>query len=280
MKKNKIAWVTDSTATLSDEFIRDHDIYIIPLYINFGEKSYKENTEITAEDFYDMLSKADELPKTSQPSIGEFVELYEKLRDEYEKIIAIHASSALTGTYQSSCAASEMVGVHVDVIDSKIGSYALGKIIERGVQKEKAGESYEEIVSYLRALPDRAQLYMVPGSLEQLRKGGRMSSAQVLIGNLIRLKLIIKFEDGKVVLADKVRTYGKVKQRLFEIFDEVSHKIKEASVIHGNDLELAESWMKELQGIYPSIRFTTTIFSPVPGTHTGQGTIGLSWIND
>ncbi|MCM3662799.1 DegV family protein [Mesobacillus subterraneus] len=275
-----IAWITDSTASLSDDFIRNNNIYVVPLSIIFGEESYLEGVDITAEDFYPKLAASKVLPKTSQPAIGEFVELYQKLKAEYKHAIAIHASSALTGTYQSSVAASSMVDYKVEVIDSKIGSYPLGRMIEKGIEMQKAGKSYEEIVSLLRTLPDKANLYMAPGSLEQLHKGGRLSTTQVIIGSLIKLKLIVRFEDGKVVLFDKIRTEKKVKERLFQILEEASSNIKEASVIHGNVGSIAEEWREELQQRFPQISFSTTIFSPVPGTHTGQGTIGLAWISE
>lgn len=278
--KKEIAWVTDSTASLPDDFIKENHIYVVPLSILFGEESYLEGVDITAEDFYPKLAASKVLPKTSQPAIGEFVELYKKLKDEYKHAIAIHASSALTGTYQSSVAASSMVEYEVEVIDSQIGSYPLGRMLEKGIDMQKQGKSYEEIVSYLRTLPERANLYMAPGSLEQLHKGGRLSTTQVIIGSLIKLKLIVRFEEGKVVLFDKIRTEKKVKERLFQIFEEMAEHIKEASVIHGNVGVMAEEWREELQQRFPNIHFRTTIFSPVPGTHTGQGTIGLAWINE
>lgn len=278
--QNEIAWVTDSTSSLSEDFIKNNHIYVVPLSIIFGEESYLEGVDITAEDFYPKLAASKVLPKTSQPAIGEFVELYKELKEKYKHAIAIHASSALTGTYQSSVAASSMVDYKVEVIDSKIGSYPLGLMIEKGVALQKEGKSYDEIVSYLRTLPDKGNLYMAPGSLEQLHKGGRLSTTQVIIGSLIKLKLIVRFEDGKVVLFDKIRTEKKVKERLFQILKEQAPNIKEASVIHGNVKELAEEWREELQQRFPQISFTTTIFSPVPGTHTGQGTIGLAWINE
>lgn len=278
--QNEIAWVTDSTASLPEDFIKNNHIYVVPLSIIFGDEAYLEGVDITAEDFYPRLAASKVLPKTSQPAIGEFVELYKKLKEQYKHAIAIHASSALTGTYQSSVAASSMVEYQVEVIDSKIGSFPLGRMVEKGVEMQKEGKSYEEIVSYLRKLPDKANLYMAPGSLEQLQKGGRLSATQVIIGSLIRLKLIVRFEDGKVVLFDKIRTEKKVKERLFQILEEKAHSIKEVSVIHGNVKELAEQWRKELKERFPHISFTTTTFSPVAGTHTGQGTIGLAWINE
>jgi len=279
-KQRKIAWITDSTATLSKEYIAQHHIHVVPLEIIFGSESFKEDIDITAEAFYKRLAESKELPKTSQPAIGEFVSLYEKLKEEYEYAIAIHASSALTGTYQTSVSAAAMVGLPIEIIDSKIGSYALGKMVQKGIELEQQGKTYEEIVSYLQTLPDKGRLYMIPGSLEQLHKGGRVSTTQALIGNLIKLRLLIKFDNGKAVLFDKIRTDSKAKARLYEILDADASRIREASIIHGNAPEKALVWKQELEQIYPHITFTTTMFSPVAGTHTGQGTIGLTWISE
>lgn len=277
--KHEIAWVTDSTSTLPEEFVKNNHVYVVPLSISFGDESYLEGVDITAEDFYEKLANSKVLPKSSQPAIGEFVELYKELKEKYKHAIAIHASSSLTGTYQASVSASSMVEYQVEVIDSKIGSYPLGKMISDGVKMQKEGKSYAEIVAYLRTLPEKARLIMAPGSLEQLHKGGRLSTTQVFIGSLIKLKLIVKFDDGKVILFDKIRTERKVKERLFQLFEEASHLIEEASIIHANIKETAEEWRTELQNKYPGIRFTTTMFSPVAGTHTGHGTIGFAWIN-
>ncbi|WP_420865941.1 DegV family protein [Bacillus coahuilensis] len=279
MKNQKIAWITDSTAMLSPEFIEKHSIHIIPLSIIFGEECYLEGIEITAEDFYKKLSLSKTLPRTSQPATGKFVELYEKLKEEYDYAIAIHASSVLTGTYQGSVLGAEMAGFeNVRVIDSKIGSYALGKMVERGIELEEQGYSYDDIVQQLETLPNQGRLFLVPGSLEQLQKGGRLSSSQVILGGLLRVKLIVKFEDGKVQLAEKIRSYNKVKARMFNILEEKTDLVREVGIVHGNDEELANEWLTELRERFPSIQFTSHILSPVAGTHLGQGTIGLSWI--
>jgi DegV family protein with EDD domain len=277
--KHEIAWVTDSTATLPEEFIKNNHVYVVPLSILFGEESYLEGVDITAEDFYQKLSASKVLPKTSQPAIGDFVELYKDLKTKYKYAIAIHASSALTGTYQASVAASSIAEFDVEVIDSKIGSYPLGKMVSTGIELQKQGKTYEEIIDHLRTLPDKGRMVMSPGSLEQLQKGGRLSTTQAFIGGLLKMKLIVQFDDGKVVLAEKIRTDRKVKERLYQIFEGASHLIEEASIIHANIRETADEWREEMQAKYPHIKFTTTMFSPVPGTHTGQGTIGFAWIN-
>src|SRR5690625_427442 len=142
----KLAWITDSTCGLSNEFIEENNIYVLPLNVIVNNVSYKEDIEFTENKFYEILKEHGEGASTSQPAFGEFITLYEKLKEEYDHGIAIHASSALTGTYESSINASRQTGFPVEVIDSKIGAYALGKMITNGIELEKQGKTEERRV--------------------------------------------------------------------------------------------------------------------------------------
>ncbi|GAE94634.1 DegV family protein [Gracilibacillus boraciitolerans JCM 21714] len=167
-------------------------------------KTYREEVDLSKDELYELLKEHGNDAKTSQPAYGDFITLYERLKEEYDVGIAIHASSQLTGTYQSSISASEMVGFDVEVIDSKIGDYALGKMIQTGVQMVKEQKPFDEIVSKLRTLPDYAQMYLMSQSFEQLRKSGRVSTAQSMFASLLNIHLILGFVNGKVVVKDKV----------------------------------------------------------------------------
>ena len=129
MKKPKIAWISDTTSSLSKEFIKQHNIHIIPLHVVINDKFYKETIDITEEDFYDRMKNEEGKFQSSQPNIGDIVDLYEKLKEEYDFGIAIHASSTLTGTYQTSVMAAEMAGFKLFAIDSHTGSYPLSFIV-------------------------------------------------------------------------------------------------------------------------------------------------------
>src|SRR5699024_10651662 len=135
--------------------------------------------------------------KTSQPAFGEFIKLYEKLKENYDCGIAIHASSELTGTYESSKNASHQTGFPVEVIDSKIGAYALGKMIRNGIKFEQEDRSYEEIVGILRTYPDQTETYLLPESFEQLKRSGRVSTPQAIFASLLNINLLLRFQDGK-----------------------------------------------------------------------------------
>lgn len=279
--KKKIAWITDSTASLSKQFIEDNHIHVIPLNIIFGDESYKEDVTITSQEFYKRLSEEKELPKTSQPAIGEFIELYETLKNEYEHAIAIHCTDKLSGTLKSSQSAAEMAGFNLEVIDSKIGSFPLARMLEEGIKLENEGKSFGEIVEFLRQLPDRARLILSPASLEQLHKGGRMSGSQLFFGSLLQINIIFEFIDGRPELIEKIRTEKKIKKRIFEMLNEAINTrsdIKEVSIIHADDETKADEWKKELEVSFPFLSFTKTMLSPVPGAHVGKGTIGLGWL--
>ena len=280
MNQSKIAWVTDSTATLSPEFIKKHNIFVVPLFVIFGETAYKENVEISSEAFYKKLASAKELPKTSQPSPGEMLELFNDIKEKYEHVIAIHATSALTGAYNGAKMAVEETGVHAFVLDSQIGSFPLGKMVERAVLLEQEDKSFEEIVSEIKALPAKGRLFITPGSLEQLHKGGRVTGTQAVFATLLNMKVVMKFHEGRAILSDKVRSHKRAIAKMVDYLGEEKNHVKEVTVIHADNLKEATEWKSLLEVQFPNIEFSITEFSPVPGTHTGRGTVGLAWLGE
>jgi len=280
MNQSKIAWVTDSTATLSPEFIKKHNIFVVPLFVIFGETAYKENVEISSEAFYKKLASAKELPKTSQPSPGEMLELFNDIKEKYEHVIAIHATSALTGAYNGAKMAVEETGVHAFVLDSQIGSFPLGKMVERAVLLEQEDKSFEEIVSEIKALPAKGRLFITPGSLEQLHKGGRVTGTQAVFATLLNMKVVMKFHEGRAILSDKVRSHKRAIAKMVDYLEEEKNHVKEVTVIHADNLKEATEWKSLLEVQFPNIEFSITEFSPVPGTHTGRGTVGLAWLGE
>ena len=280
MKSSKIAWVTDSTATLSPEFIEQHNIHVMPLFVIFGETAYKENVEISSEAFYKKLASAKELPKTSQPSPGEMLELFKEIQKNYDHVIAIHATGALTGAYSGAVSATKETGIDAFVLDSQIGSFPLGKMVERAVSLEQQGKSFDEIVAEIQTLPAKGRLFLTPGSLEQLHKGGRVTGTQAVFATLLNMKVVMKFHEGRAVLSDKVRSHKRAIAKMVDYLEEEQHQVKEVTIIHADNLKEATQWKNNLQAQFPHISFSITEFSPVPGTHTGRGTVGLAWLGE
>lgn len=277
--KRKIAWVTDSVSCIPPQLAKEKGMYVVPLSLIFGETIYKDGIDLTVEEFYAQLKEADKLPTTSQPSVGEFVELYEKLKEEYEMGIAIHVTSKVSGTYNSSVMAAEMAGFPMVHIDSKIGAKALEYMMLEGIRLEQEGVSTEEIVTRLQQMPNEVRGLNLIGSLEQMHKGGRVSGLGLLLGNLFQIKPILEFQDGALVPLEKVRTMKKAENRIFELFKQSydSYSLYGVSIIHSEILEKAEEWKQRLLEIDPNFNVEIGPLSPVVGTHVGAGTIGLMW---
>lgn len=279
----KIAWVTDSTCGLSEDFIKEHNIYVLPMIVNINDISYREDVEISKEEVYALLKQFGEGAKTSQPAYGEFVELYERLEKDYDKAIAIHASSALTGTYQSSVSAAKMYeDISVEVIDAKVGSFALGQMIRKGLKMASEGAAYDAIVKQLRYHADHLEMYLLPQNLDQMRKSGRVSTTQSVFANLLNINLILKFVDGKIIIDDKIRSKKKAVRYLFQVIEDAykTGELKELGIMHAGAKEKAEAWKQELIGMFENLKIQVEPLVPVAGVHTGHGTMAISWLKE
>ncbi|MFJ7666701.1 DegV family protein [Lysinibacillus sp. NPDC097195] len=277
----KIAWVTDTAALLDEKFIQDNQIYVLPLNIVFEEEVLRETVDMTHDEFYDKLRTTKTHPKTSQPVIGEVVTLYKSLKQQgYACAIAIHTSQHLSGTYLSAFTAAEQAQFEVYPIDSKIGSYPMMKMIELGQQLEREGVEPAQIVEKINELADHSELSFIPASLSQLHKSGRVSGTQAFLSNLLNIKVVISFDNGKVVMKEKVRAIAKAKAYVENLLnnDLESHIIPEVAVIHCNNEVGAINWKTTLERTYPLMTFQVLPLSACVGVHAGEGTLGLSWV--
>lgn len=278
----KIAWITDSACGLPQDYLDEHNIYVIPLHVILNDVSYRENIDLTSDEFYERLQEEDIDAKTSQPAFGEFIQLFEKLKEEYDCGIAIHASSQLTGTYQSSLSAAEQTGFPVEVIDSKMGAYALGKMIQKGLALAEDNYTFEEIVTQIRAATERTEMYLLPSSFKQLKKSGRVSTTQAIFAGLLNINIILGFDNGKVIVEERIRTKNRAKGRLFEMIHQAidKHKLGEICVMHAGAIHKAQEWKEELKNFHKQLQVKIETLVPVAGVHTGHGTMAVSWLFD
>ncbi|AKG34449.1 DegV family protein [Paenibacillus durus] len=274
-----IAWVTDSTSTLNPDFARDNHVYIIPLRLIAGNECYKENIEITAEQFYEKMRQLERVG-SSQPPIGEFIELYESLKEKYDHIIAVHCSSELSGTFNTSLQAAEIADTPVTGIDSKVGAYPLREMIMSGVHWQQMGCTVKEIKERIEQMINNMSFYMLPTSLTQLHRSGRVSGSQLVLSQLLRIHLLLRFDGGKVFVAEKIRTFKKTKQKLLEILKKDVELIKDVCIMHANNVEEARKLDEEIKDMAPALRTEIMPFIPVAGLHAGEGTLALAWIRN
>lgn len=279
MTKKKIAWITDSVSCISPELAERYGFHIVPLSIIFDNKQYRDGVDLTYDEFYELLNKNDKSPTTSQPAIGEFVELYTKLKEEYEMGIAIHVTSKVSGTFNTSIMAAEMAEFPMVHIDSKIGAKALEFMMLEGIRLENEGKTIDEITNHLKIMASTVKGYAIVGSLEQLHKGGRVSGVGLLLGNLLQIKPILGFNDGSLVPYEKVRTLKKAEKRILELFKEScdSKNVYGVSICHANHIDKANELKEKVLDINGSIQVEIGNLSPVISAHVGEGSFVLFW---
>ncbi|MGM9932823.1 DegV family protein [Pradoshia sp.] len=278
----RIAWITDTTCTLSKEYVEKHELNIIPLQVVIDGVSYKETIDITDAQFYERMATESVSFQSSQPSLGEFVELYEKLKEEYDCGIAFHCSSKLSGTFSTSMMAAEQVGFKLYAIDTRTGSYPHAYLLMKGIEMFNQGYGPDEIYLQIEKMKTNTRLFLIPANLNQLHKSGRVSGSQRLIANLLSIKPILSVEYEGAKIRDKVRTEKRAINYILDLLreDMKTSKISKITVIHAGDEANArklENYIKE-QEEFSSIPTDRMILVPVAGVHTGVGTIGASWI--
>lgn len=280
----KIAVVVDSTSYLPEALKDKYEIRTIPLSVILGDESYKEDEEITPAEFYEKIRDMEELPGTSQPSIGDYILLLETLRREgYTDVISVHLSSRISGTYQNAIAAGQSVqGIEVHAVDSEIACYVQGFMALYAAQ-HKDDMALDDLLDVLEEMKRKknTNAYFIVDTLTNLQKGGRLSNAQAMIGSLLKVKPILEFQDAEIVPYEKVRTKKKAMKKVEDVFasELERHKGKAvtAVVIHSNAEEEAEAWVELLQEKHPDVTFRVSYFGPVIGTHLGEGALGLGY---
>lgn len=276
MRKIKI--VTDSTADLPISLVNQYNISVVPLKIIFKDSIYREGIDITVQEFYAKLAQAEQLPTTSQPSPGEFQDLYDKLTEDGSTVISIHISSKMSGTYQSAILAkSNLPDRDIRVIDSKQVTIALGLIVLAAAKAVKDNMTSDEVEQIAYEIVKKVKIYFIVDSLENLHKGGRIGKATALLGTVLNIKPILTIEDGVVAPYEKIRGKGKAVERIISLLKDYTktNKLSYCAVLHANTLDEAVSLHgKLITEVEPCENFIGDI-GAVVGTHAGAGTMGI-----
>ena len=279
LTRENTALVLDSTADFPDAQIRFPNMRVVPLYVRFGEESFRDYVELDPHGFYERLRTAPELPTTSQPTPQDFVSTYHALAG-YERIYSLHISSKLSGTFQSATLAAADEGDRVRLVDTESASVGIGMLALSIHELLERGTTDEEIESLVEAHRERAGILFTVDTLEFLAKGGRIGRGKALMGSLLNVKPILAIEDGEVVPVTRARG----RARAFEEF----RKRFEAATTDGPGLGIgiahaeAEEAAAQLREIVLATRpqavvKLVTSLGAVVGTHAGPGTIGFFW---
>ncbi|MCE4047316.1 MULTISPECIES: DegV family protein [Bacillaceae] len=277
MKKIKI--VTDSTADLASELIEKYDIEVIPLSISINGETFLDRVDINPAEFIQKMKEAENLPKTSQPPVGVFLETYNKLADEGYTVISIHMTGGMSGTVDSARSAAALTEADVTVIDSEYISKALSFQVIEAAMMAQNGVDKEDILAKIQHVKKHTKLFVVVDTLENLIKGGRIGKGKAFIGSLLNIKPIASLEDGVYTPVTKVRSRAQAVKFLANAFAEecFGKTIKRVGITHADSLDYAKMLSDAIEKVSGFNKIEIDFTTPVISTHTGQGALGFSY---
>jgi DegV family protein with EDD domain len=267
--------ITDSAADLPDEVVTRLGVVVVPLTIRFGAEEFDD---LSPADFWARCKSSTTLPETAAPSPGAFAEAFEKAKSEgAEGVVCITLSSELSATYQSAKTAAESLAPYpVTVIDSRAVTMAEGLLVIEAAEAAAQGSSYAEVAALARDTVDRLGLVGVLDTLEHLKKGGRIGSAQALLGSMLAIKPLLTLKDGKVAEEGRQRTRAKALDHAAKIAKETA-PFARLAVAHGaaEDLDVL---LAKIEGLETDVPVVVADIGSVVGTHGGPGIVGICWI--
>lgn len=276
----KIKIITDSTSDLPEEIVKEYDIEVLPLLINFGETTYKDRIDINLQELLLKMGQSDEFPGTAQVNPQRFLECYRSYREKGYKIVSIHISSKMSGTYQSACIAKEMLGTDdIVVIDSLNVTSGLGLLVLKAARLKEAGLGIREIESEIKTLIPHVKSVLAFEALDNLVKGGRLSKTAGVIGNILGIRPILGVENGEMVVIDKVRGNKKSIKYILDYIDKKGIKEGEASIlVHVENKEILDALKETLKST--NKEFIECEVGCVVGIHSGPKAGGVFFIEN
>lgn len=275
----RIALVTDSTCNIPADMAAERRIYTAPLYILWDDESFRDGIDISAEAFYKRLAASKTLPKTSQVSVQDFVDLFEKAREaeQADEVICTVISSELSGTYASAVQAAVQVDFPVRLIDTLQTSWALGFPVLAGADARDAGADPASIEQVIRSAMVRQRLIFTIDSLEYLHKGGRIGNARLLLGSALHIKPILELDSGIVSSAENVRTRKRAVEQMLTVAVQRAGgcTIRRVAAIHGDAEGEVQRLLEQAKARFQPEESHKSYITPVLGVHVGPGALGI-----
>jgi DegV family protein with EDD domain len=272
--------VTDSTSDLDPALAQELDITVVPLNVHFGQTIYKDGIDLNTDQFFDKLINGTVFPSTSQPSLGEFVDVYEKVSQPGDVIISIHVSSKLSGTINSAQQAATTLSDKIDVkiVDTQQVSMTVGLSALGAAKAAQAGQSAEECIAIAESIARRSNFFALFDTLEYLEKGGRIGKARSLIGGLLKIRPILRVEDGEIGQFGKARSRNMGMMKLEQAVRDLG-ELDDIAIVYSTDGTDAENLATTVQELLPEgkVPYITRV-GPVIGTHAGPDLVAIAAI--
>ena len=268
--------VTDSTCDLPAHVASELAITVVPLYVHFGTETYRDGIDLTTDDFYQKLAQSNVLPVTSSPSPGEFAEVYDRLAEETDEILTITISSKLSATYKAAIEANDVrrSKARLEIIDSQSAIVGLGLITIAAAKAAQAGASLDEVIDVTRSSMQRVDFRTAFDTLEYLRRGGRIGTAQAFLGTMLKLNPVLTIRDGSTEGVTRLRSRAKVIDYLCEFAMSFSN-VEEIAIEDATTPDEVEILVERLSSRFPSNNIYQAKVSPVIGTHVGPRVLGI-----
>lgn len=281
----QVVVVTDSTCYLPPDVIEQHEIRVVPLYVVEDERQVPETEIADQAAFHQRLRSSERLPTTSQPSVGDFLKVYEPLLTDGREIVSIHISGGLSGTVESARRAAEELerrgrgGERVHVIDSRSAAGGLGFLTLVAAAGAQLGEDPARIEQRVEDARGSLRMWFGIDTLEYLRRGGRIGAARAWLGTALKLKPILTL-DGEMVPVERVRTHRRLIERMLEYARELRDAGQTAwAVQHVADPESCHTLVERCREIFRTEPHFVSEIGPVLAVHTGPGLIGLGGLD-
>lgn len=274
--------VTDSSCTMEKSLRDELNIHMMPLSIMVDGVVYPDDDHLPGEKFMDMMANAKASPKTSQPPIGEFVELYDRLGEDGSEVISIHMTKGLSGTVEAARQASNLSSSKVTVIDSDFTDQGLSFQVIQAAKLAQVGAGVPEILAEIERVKQNTKLYIGISTLDNLVKGGRISRTTGLLSNIFNMKVVMDFENTELIPVAKGRGVKTFNKWFDELKSELSKipNVRQIGISHADGLELANGFKERLQAIFKDMDIPVLHTNPVIATHTGKNAFAIMYYTD
>lgn len=278
---SKVAIVTDSTAYLPEDLVKEYDITVLPLIVIWGNECFRDNIDISPNAFYERLQSAKNMPSTSQVTVQSFSDAFSKLHGKGYQILTITLSAALSGTMDSAIQAKKMLPeATIELVDSQFTSLPLAYMALSAARAAKRGASLAQCRQIVESIRDHIEVFFAVETLEFLHRGVRIGGASRFLGTALNLKPILQIQEGKVEAIERVRTSKKAQERLLELLENNinGHKpLNMIGVVSAMAAESASDLLNQINSRFNPDEVLIADLSPVLGTHIGPGTVGVGY---
>lgn len=280
---SRVYIVTDSTADLTEEEVKQFEISIVPMNISIDDENYIDGVTITKDEFKQKMIESAELPKTAQPSIGRFVEVYDELGKNGDSVISIQMMRSISGTIDAARQAADITETNVTVVDSDFTSRSMGMIVKEAAKAAQEGKTVEEILEIVEDAKKRTTLYLTVVNLDNLIKGGRISQVMGMFSNLLNIKLFLQVINGKIEIIQKGRGLKSLQKKYDEIFEQMKatpNGIQEIGIMHAGLSDFNEGNIARVRELFPDVPLTIVTTSPIIMSHTGVDAMAITYLEN